>query len=195
MSWKNILKMPRISASNPSGGLWKDLTEEQYNELDRDAKVKFHGSIASYLRGKNDKIKSKFHSKIFNRMRRDSNYTGPFDMSSSDTFKRKKTGKPKSIFPFFPKRGLKQYSKNWPKPKPKPKRWKPKWHKDQKYNTFTNWKETLQRPANYQKIFNIVNFLKTNNKHITEENIADEMGVEFLSIEDKKALEYILQEG
>ena len=240
---------------NPFGGLWKDLTEEQYNELTNDAKRKFHIAMAAQLeRIGNRTFESNFHRRaahdikqgleapfkmededpntghIYRRTERtklspdEGNTTATEDRTDvqrhiyekreasenpftgntymgSKTFtgnkpgyrgpSKKKIRKPKSIFPLLPKRGLNQYSKKWTKPKRK------KGPRKQKRATSKpHWKETLQqeRPANYQKISNIIHFLKTNNKQITQKNIAEELGESALSVDDMRALDYILQE-
>ena len=77
MSWEDVLKMP-----NPFGGVWKDLTEEQYNELTNDAKAKFHNSMAARFERSNRRIESNFHRRAAYDIKQ--GLEAPFKMEDED---------------------------------------------------------------------------------------------------------------
>lgn len=56
------------------------------------------------------------------------------------------------------------------------------------------WKETLKRPENYNKIFNYIDYLEKNNIPVNQQSILEELG-EPPTIEDNEAIEYFLSGG
>ena len=84
MSWEDILKL----------GNWKsrpDITKEEYDNLDRDAKKKYHIRMAGRYKRANDDTLYRWHYRAFARMRKDE-YTAPYDPSDNESWPENRTG-------------------------------------------------------------------------------------------------------
>ena len=58
-----------------------------------------------------------------------------------------------------------------------------------------DWQDNIRlRPKNYNKVKNIILYLKANNKPLSRNFILEELDQDFLTNEDNLAIEYVLKE-